>query len=1034
MGIVAQSMHLKLQCSFRSLVVSNSPLCHYCLAIPAILQYSTIPHNPTLEEHHLYGYLLQSCLRECRQIKHHYLFDEISERRSWVSRINKVIHAHSIKNGIGSKGLLGNAIVDLYAKCGNLGFAEKVFDQLDNKDLLAWNSLLVMYSRNGLLERVLQCIGFLRDCGQSPNEFTCAIALSVCAKLKNIEYGRFVHCWVIKRGFASFSFCQGSLTDMYAKCNSMRDAQKVFDAALNLDIVSWTAIISGYIQDGLLEEAITMLEKMQKSGFYPDQVMCVTIINAYLSLGRLKDACELFIQMPTRNVVAWNVMISGHARRGLNEEAVTYFLEMRKAGIKSSRSTLGSVLSAIASLEALDYGLLVHAEAIKQGLDNNIYVGSSLINMYCKCFMLDAAKLVFDSADEKNIVIWNAMLGGYAQNYYVDEVMDLFFCMMRCGMDLDEFTYTSVLSSCSCQKYQEMGHQLHSIIVKKRFTSNLFVNNALIDMYAKAGTLKDARKLFELMANRDNISWNAIIVGYVQQEDETEAFNLFQRMIDHGVVADEVSLTSILSACGNVKILEGGLQIHCLSVKLGLERRLCAGSALIDMYSKCGAIVDAQKVFSCMPEWNVVSLNALIAGYVHDNTKEAFNLFHKMLTMGLEPSEVTFASLIDACRPQNITLGMQIHCVILKKGLLCGSEFLGVSLLGIYMDSKRIADANVLFSEFLNLKSRVLWTALISGHTQNDCNEEALALFWKMLENNILPDQATFVSVLRACALLSSLQDGKKIHSLIFHTGFDSDELSSGALIDMYAKCGDVRSSEQVFKEMSSKNNAISWNSMIVGFAKNGYAGNALNIFNKMTQSRVMPDDVTFLGVLTACSHAGWVPEGRQIFDMMINQYGIQPREDHYACMVDLLGRWGFLKEAEEFIDKLDVESNARIWASFLGACSIHGDEKRGQQAAENLIKLEPQNSAPYVLLANIYAASGHWNAARSLRKTMIEKEVQKMPGFSWIVVGQNTNIFVASDKSHFSSDEIYETLKHLTALMKEDRFQEGEPFQVSQI
>lgn len=1024
-------MNLKLKSSFRSLAISNSLLLHNFLTLPTVLHYSTIQHNPNSEEHYLYSHLLQSCLRQCRQIKHHHLFDETSERLTQASRNSKIIHAHCIKYGIGSKGLLGNAIVDLYAKCGNVVFAEKVFNQLDNKELLAWNSLLVMYSRIGLQERVLQCFGSLRDCGLLPNEFTCAIALSVCAKLKNVEYGRFVHCWVIKIGFESISFCQGALVDLYAKCNHLRDARKVFDGAVDLDIVSWTAIISGYVQVGLLEEAIKMFDKMQRAGFYPDQVVCITIINAYMRLGRVDDACKLFEQMPTCSVVAWNVMISGHARRSLNEEAIAYYLEMRKGGIKSSRSTLGSVLSAIASLEALYYGLLVHAEAIKQGLDNNIYVGSSLINMYGKCFMLDEAKQVFDSIDEKNIVIWNAMLGGYAQNDYVDEVMELFFSMMRCGIDPDEFTFTSILSSCTSLEYQVLGRQLHSIIVKKRFTSNLFVSNALIDMYAKAGSLKEARKLFELMENRDNISWNAIIVGYVQQEDETEAFDLFQRMISHGIVADEVSLTSILSACGNVKVLETGLQVHCLSVKLGLETRLCAGSALIDMYSKCGAIGDALKVFSCMPEWSVVSLNALIAGYAQKDTKEAVDLLHKMHALGLEPSEITFASLLDACKvPQKIELGMQIHCAIIKRGLLCGSEFLGVSLLVMYMDSQRIAEADTLFSELSNLKSTVLWTALISGHTQNDCTYEALNLYWKMRENNILPDQATFVSVLRACALLSSLQDGKEIHSLIFHTGFDSDELTSSALIDMYAKCGDVRSSMQVFEEMNCKNNVISWNSMIVGFAKNGYAENALNIFNEMNESCVTPDDVTFLGVLTACSHAGWVPEGHQIFDVMVNHYGIKPRVDHYACMVDLLGRWGFLKEAEEFIDKLDVDPNARIWASLLGACRIHGDEKRGQQAAQNLIKLEPQNSSPYVLLSNIHAALGHWNEARFLRRTMREKEVQKIPGCSWIVVGKNTHFFVAGDKSHVSSDEIYETLKHLTTLMKEDRFQKGRTFQ----
>jgi pentatricopeptide repeat protein len=444
------------------------------------------------------------------------------------------------------------------------------------------------------------------------------------------------------------------------------------------------------------------------------------------------------------------------------------------------------------------------------------------------------------------------------------------------------------------------------------------------------------------------------------------------------------------------------------------------------MYSKCGVIEDARKVYSSMPEWSVVSMNALIAGYALKDTKEAINLLHEMQILGMKPSEITFASLIDCCKdPHKVILGMQIHCAILKSGLLCGSEFLGTSLLGMYMDSQRMAEANVLFSELSNLKSLVLWTALISGHIQNDCSDEALKLYREMRNNNILPDQATFVTILRACALLSSLQDGKEIHSLIFHTGFDLDELTSSALVDMYAKCGDVENAAKVFEELAIKKDTISWNSMIVGFAKNGYAERALKVFDEMNQSSVTPDDVTFLGVLTACSHAGLVSEGQRIFDNMVNFYGIRPRVDHYACMVDLLGRWGFLKEAEEFIDELDVEPNAMIWANLLGACRIHGDEKRGQRAAKKLIELEPQNSSPYVLLSNIYAASEHWDEARSLRRTMVQKEIQKMPGCSWIVVGQKTSSFVAGDISHPSSDEISHALKHLTSLMRDNSLQE---------
>ncbi|XP_021833641.1 pentatricopeptide repeat-containing protein At3g09040, mitochondrial [Prunus avium] len=973
----------------------------------------------------LYTHLLQICIQQCKIIKTHKVFDEMPERLlAQASKTCKTVHAQSLKFGVGSKGFLGNAIVGFYAKCGNVGFAEKAFNCLENKDVFAWNSILSMHSSKGLLEQVINSFGSMWNCRVLPNEFTFAMVLSACSRLVDIKYGRQVHCGVIKMGFELSSFCEGALIDMYAKCSCLSDARRIFDGVVELDTVAWTAMISGYIQVGLLEEALKVFKGMQRVGGFLDQVAFVTAINACVGLGRLGDACELFSQMANPNVVAWNVMISGHAKRGYEEEAVNFFLRMRKAGEKPSRSTLGSVLSAIASLAALDSGLLVHAMAIKQGLDSNFYVGSSLINMYAKCEKIGAAKKTFDYLSEKNVVLWNTMLGGYAQNGHACEVIDLFSNMKECGLHPDEFTYTSILSACSSLEYLEMGCQLHSHIIKNQFASNLYVGNALVDMYAKSGSLKEARKQFELIKNRDNISWNAIIVGYVQEEDEDEAFNMFRRMNSHGIVPDEVSLASILSACANVHVLEMGKQVHCLSVKNGLETSLYSGSSLIDMYSKCGVIGDARKALYYMPHRSVVSMNALIAGFAHINLEEAVNLFREIHEVGLNPTEITFSSLLDACSgPLMLTLGRQIHCIVLKKGLLYDGDFLGVSLLGMYINSQSKIDATILFSEFPKPKSKVLWTAMISGLSQNDCSDEALQLYQEMRGDNALPDQATFASVLRACSVMSSLKNGREIHSLIFHTGFDLDELTCSALVDMYAKCGDVRSSVKVFEEMGTKNGVISWNSMIVGFAKNGYAEYALKIFDEMRQSHVLPDDVTFLGVLTACSHAGKVTEGHQIYDSMVNEYNIQPRFDHVACMVDLLGRWGFLKEAEEFIDRLGFDPNAMIWATLLGACRLHGDDIRGQRAAEKLIQLEPQNSSPYVLLSNIHAASGNWNEASSLRRAMKEKGVTKVPGCSWIVVGQRTNLFVAGDKSHPNAGEIIATLKYLTAIMKEEGY-----------
>ncbi|THU74037.1 hypothetical protein C4D60_Mb04t29140 [Musa balbisiana] len=858
-------------------------------------------YRPILADPQIYTNLLTSLSKQVVLFGSHHPFDE-TPLRDRFSKSCKTLHARVLKLELRLSGAVGNALVDAYSKCGHVCYSRRVFDRLEARDAAAWNSVLSAQSRHGLPDEVLHSFRSMRLAGAQPDQFGFAIALSACARLTGLVFGQQVHCDVVKTGFESSSFCEGSLIDMYSKCDFVAEARKVFDGINNPDIVSCTNMIAGYARIGMCYEAVELFAKMEKMGGVPDQVALVTTITALLSLGRLNDAQALFWQMPLPNTVAWNVMISGHAQNGHEVEALSFFKEMRGRDVEPTRSTVGSVLSAAANLMALTEGQQVHSEAIRFGLDSNVFVGSSLVSLYAK---------------------WNAIL----------------------------------------------------------------------DMYAKCGELSDARRQFECIPNRDIVSWNAIIVGLVHNEEESDAFSLFHRMLMDEVQPDEISFASVISACSNLQAFEKGKQIHCCSVKSSFSSNLYVASSLVDFYSKHGEIEAAKRVYRQMHERSVVSTNALIAGLVQNNNEEeALEMFRKMQVENLEPSEFTFSSILPACsQPSRLIMGKQVHGHLLKSGLLYDSSYLGTSLLDMYLNSREIEDGKKLFWEMPERKSMVLWTAIISGHAQIGYSDDALLLFHDMHSYNVKSDESTLASVLKACADLAALRD--------------------------------VGASLQVFRELGNKEDIISWNSMIVSFAKNGYAEEALELFKQMEQLQIKPDDITFLGVLTACSHAGLVSKGHSIFGSMTTKYGITPRVDHHACMIDLLGRSGYLNEAEELINELPFEPDGVIWATLLAACRMHGDETRAKRAADKLIELDPLNSSPYVLLSNIYSASGDWSRAKMMRKAMQERGVRKLPGFSWITVGKETVSFVAGDKLHPDAIEICGTLKHLTAEMKEDYY-----------
>ncbi|KAK2656174.1 hypothetical protein Ddye_009226 [Dipteronia dyeriana] len=628
----------------------------------------------------------------------------------------------------------------------------------------------------------------------------------------------------------------------------------------------------------------------------------------------------------------------------------------------------------------------VHARIIKSHFSSEIFIQNRLIDVYAKCGCLGDARKVFDKMPHKNVFTWNSiltallksgfvddalwtfgsmperdqcswnsMVSGFAQDERLGEALEYFVEMHTENFVLNEYSFGSALSACAGLKDLKMGIQIHALLSKSRYSSDVYMGSALVDMYGKCGHVSCAQWVFDRMTQRNIVSWNSLITCYEQNGPANEALEVFVTMMDCGIQPDEVTLASVVSACASLAAIKEGLQIHARVVKCEkFSDDLVLSNALVDMYAKCGKINEARCVFDRMSVRNVVSETSMVSGYAKAaSVKAARSMFTKM------------------------------------------------------------TERNV-----------VSWNALIAGYAQNGNSEEALELFRLLKRESVCPTHYTFGNLLNACANLADLQLGRQSHTHVlkhgfrFQSGEESDIFVGNSLIDMYMKCGSVEDGFRVFKTMVERD-WVSWNAMIVGYAQNGYGADSLVLFKKMLVSGEKPDHVTMIGVLCACSHAGLVEEGRHYFVSMGKEHGLVPSKEHYTCMVDLLGRAGCLDEAKDLIEAMPMQPDAVIWGSLLAACKVHHNLNLGEYVAEKLLEINPSNSGPYVLLSNMYAELGRWVDVLRVRRLMRKRGVIKQPGCSWIEIQGNVNVFMVKDKRHPQKKDIYLVLRNLTKLMK---------------
>ncbi|KAF0926007.1 hypothetical protein E2562_020691 [Oryza meyeriana var. granulata] len=755
------------------------------------------------------------------------------------------------------------------------------------------------------------------------------------------------------------------------------------------------------------------------AGGLDDLFLTNLLLRGYSKLGHLRDAHHLFDRMSERNLVSWGSAISMYTQHGRDDCAISLFIAFQKTSCEvPNEFLLASVLRACTQSKAVSFGEQVHGIAIKLDLDANVYVGTALINLYAKLGCMDEAMLVFHALPARSPVTWNTVITGYAQIGCGEVALELFERMGIEGVYPERFVLASAVSACSALGFLEGGRQIHGYAYRSAAETDTSVINVLIDLYCKCSRLSLARKLFNCMVYRNLVSWTTMISGYMQNSFDAEAITMFWNMSLAGWQPDGFACTSILNSCGSLAAAWQGKQIHTHAIKTNLESDEYVKNALIDMYAKCEHLTEARAVFDALAEDDAISYNAMIEGYAKlGDLAEAMDIFRRMRYCLLRPNLLTFVSLLGVSSSQlAIELSKQIHGLIIKSGT-SSDLYAASALIDVYSKCSLVNDAKAVFN-MLHYRDMVIWNSMIFGHAQNEQGEEAVKLFNQLLISGMAPNEFTFVALVTVASSLASMFHGQQFHARIIKAGVDNDPHVSNALIDMYAKCGFIKEGRMLFESTCGKD-VICWNSMISTYAQHGHAEQAHQIFQLMGEAEIEPNYVTFVGVLSACVHAGLVDEGLHHFNSMKSNYGIEPGIEHYASVVNLLGRPGKLDAAKEFIERMPIKPAAAVWRSLLSACHLFGNVEIARYAAKMALLADPTDGGPYVLLSNIYASKGLWTDVHNLRQRMDSAGTVKETGYSWIEVTKEVHTFIARGREHPEAELIYSVLDELTSLIK---------------
>ncbi|XP_058074214.1 pentatricopeptide repeat-containing protein At2g27610-like [Magnolia sinica] len=624
------------------------------------------------------------------------------------------LHCLILKKGFSCQIFIASRLITMYSKWDHIEEARQVFDEMPERDVVSWNSMISGYGQNGLSREAISLFSLMLandfNWKSLVNNFTVASVLKACSGWGCIKIGKSVHSYAIKLNFHSDVIVAGSTIDMYSKCGSLDWAGRVFD------------------------------------------------------------------RMGKRDLIAWNAMISGYAQSSYAEEAIELFFRLQYAGLLPNQTTFTSILKGLAEVADVALGRSFHAKILKGGCPADVFVGTALLDMYSKCLDMEDAERAFEEMKIKNLVSFNVLITGYSLIERYEEALKSYIELRRGNMEPDEFTLSGLLSSCTVLGALSEGTEVHSHTIKFGLDSNVYVANSLVSLYSKCGYMDSALKAFESVAMPNVVSWAGIISAFVHNGEGENSLRYFHKMQMSCEKPDEFSFTSVLKVLAGWAVLEQGKHIHAYAIKMGLESAVFLGSVLIDMYSKCGIVEDSFKVFANMPEKNVVSWNSMIIAYAQNGmSQKSLCLFGDMKKIGLNPTCVTFIGVLLACSHAGLVdegrcfYDMMIHDFGISPSLehvACMVDLLG--------RARCLSEAETFLTNSPFSSESTIWRSLLAACRVHNYTDIGIRVAKQCLRLDPR-DPATYVLLSDIYALKCSWAEVGRIRDLMRDIGVEKD-------------------------------------------------------------------------------------------------------------------------------------------------------------------------------------------------------------------------------------------------------------------